>query len=1061
MQCITVRRLALSCTLAVLLALAASVVPVAAANAASPGWSGVVTRNYQYDFGSSRGTGSYNARFDGSLTPEGYSAGTTTASLFAAVYSDTCQAFTTTTATGAGGDKLSVSLGSGETGTYTLATTGVLVNGMSTHCLGTAEFSDLMNVGNDIDEDEAAGTTSDSNNLDGTHDSTMNGVPVHVTWHLTRDPDSDHDGIPDASDNCPGAPNSDQADANHDGVGDACDDKPPACSNHMDDDGDGKVDFPADPGCTSAADTSEPDSPACSDGVDNDGDARTDFPADPGCVSSDDANEADPAVCSNSVDDDGDGAVDYPADAGCTSPLDDDEANCTAAPLINVPIGAAVARGCFKNEGGGIYSSGEFARIAGFDLLAGKGHVIVLNTGTRRLSSRNGIVLLGVHGKGIFPAGLLPAVPKSGEWNVKVSDSGSQWTLMGLPVQGELKITPAGAKSTSEATVEVKRLSRDGMFALPKGKATVAMTLSNEKGLVKAVASLAEVQLLPKGWGKVAEISIENAKLVYNAIPEGDLWNGGLTLKFGVDPPKIKKLKALSLKGSARILNGRLAGLGAGFQVFPEQKFGPRIGLTGAEVAAAWAPQFAWRGQLVGGLGITKKKTGAIQLGVTGDFGIGRHVNPGCGDTDELTMQTGAKFTGDLVKSSPVDDTEGWKLSVAAEGVLCTFFGEYVSSADLKLGAKLYAPDEMYADAKAKKPLVTYDGKVAVWFDGHYVDWSGTGTLSLPHLHDISSRFALSEVGVAACGKIGWVEAGFGYHFASDDIGVLFHGCSVGDYKSQGKLSSVGDGAETTSVPAALPFVAWEVAGRTGAPVVTVTGPRGQHFDLPAGQDQATRTDQVVAVPVPALKRTWIFVRRPTAGRWRIAPRTGTTALAGVAQAKGLPEPRVSAVIRRRGAARVMTFHVRKLAGQRVRFSERSGKAGHVLAETTRSAGKVRFTPLRTGGRKHVVVADVLQSSMPRRQLAVARFTVRPARRLSPPRRLRVRRAKGTIRVRWAPVRHSVGYVVSLRGQQHFASLMRVKRARVTFPHIPDGRVTVTVAAVDQSDTVGREALRH
>lgn len=36
-------------------------------------------------------------------------------------------------------------------------------------------------------------------------------------------PDSDNDGLSDADDNCPFAPNNDQADSNRDGVGDACD----------------------------------------------------------------------------------------------------------------------------------------------------------------------------------------------------------------------------------------------------------------------------------------------------------------------------------------------------------------------------------------------------------------------------------------------------------------------------------------------------------------------------------------------------------------------------------------------------------------------------------------------------------------------------------------------------------------------------------------------------------------------------------------------------------------------------------------------------------------------
>ncbi|MGZ8794045.1 MAG: CAP domain-containing protein [Gaiellaceae bacterium] len=115
-----------------------------------------------------------------------------------------------------------------------------------------------------------------------------------------------------------------------------------ACSNGADDDGDGKTDYPADPGCTSNTDTNEynaapapPPSYACSNGADDDGDGKTDYPADPGCTSNTDTNEYNATAppppttyaCSNGKDDDFDGKIDYPADPGCTSATDTNEYN--------------------------------------------------------------------------------------------------------------------------------------------------------------------------------------------------------------------------------------------------------------------------------------------------------------------------------------------------------------------------------------------------------------------------------------------------------------------------------------------------------------------------------------------------------------------------------------------------------------------------------------------------------------------------------------------------------------------------------------------------------------
>lgn len=85
-------------------------------------------------------------------------------------------------------------------------------------------------------------------------------------------PDQDGDFIPDVDDNCPASPNLSQADADGDGLGDACD---AACSDGLDNDGDGALDHPVDPGCRLPSSRSE--SPACNDGIDNDGETGIDF----------------------------------------------------------------------------------------------------------------------------------------------------------------------------------------------------------------------------------------------------------------------------------------------------------------------------------------------------------------------------------------------------------------------------------------------------------------------------------------------------------------------------------------------------------------------------------------------------------------------------------------------------------------------------------------------------------------------------------------------------------------------------------------------------------------
>ncbi|MEZ4467563.1 MAG: hypothetical protein R3F43_24750, partial [bacterium] len=108
---------------------------------------------------------------------------------------------------------------------------------------------------------------------------------------------------------------------------------PPVCSNGIDDDDDGRTDFPLDPGCQYAADpdeTSPAFPPQCANGRDDDQDGRADFPDDPGCRFAADTleeNQGDiPPRCADGVDNDLDGAIDL-RDLGCLEPEDDDESD--------------------------------------------------------------------------------------------------------------------------------------------------------------------------------------------------------------------------------------------------------------------------------------------------------------------------------------------------------------------------------------------------------------------------------------------------------------------------------------------------------------------------------------------------------------------------------------------------------------------------------------------------------------------------------------------------------------------------------------------------------------
>jgi len=102
------------------------------------------------------------------------------------------------------------------------------------------------------------------------------------------------------------------------------------CDDGLDNDGDGRADFPDDPGCS---DPSDPDEKSellpCDDGVDNDGDGLIDWPDDPGCFELIFAEE-DPA-CDDDLDNDGDGLIDW--DGGSSG--GDPDPQCVDKPWLN------------------------------------------------------------------------------------------------------------------------------------------------------------------------------------------------------------------------------------------------------------------------------------------------------------------------------------------------------------------------------------------------------------------------------------------------------------------------------------------------------------------------------------------------------------------------------------------------------------------------------------------------------------------------------------------------------------------------------------------------------
>lgn len=100
---------------------------------------------------------------------------------------------------------------------------------------------------------------------------------------------------------------------------------PKKCSNGVDDDNDGLVDYPNDPGCSGSQDNTETNSAlVCDNSIDetNDADTLADYRlsgGDAGCTSPTDNNERD-GLCDDLSDNDGDAKIDFTNVNGTADP---------------------------------------------------------------------------------------------------------------------------------------------------------------------------------------------------------------------------------------------------------------------------------------------------------------------------------------------------------------------------------------------------------------------------------------------------------------------------------------------------------------------------------------------------------------------------------------------------------------------------------------------------------------------------------------------------------------------------------------------------------------------
>jgi hypothetical protein len=372
-------------------------------------------------------------------------------------------------------------------------------------------------------------------------------------------------------------------------------------------------------------------------------------------------------------------------------------------------------------------------------------------------------------------------------------------------------------------------------------------------------------------------------------------------------------------------------------------------------------------------------------------------------------------------------------------------------------------------DLEAARARLAIEGGLDIPAGAFYA--AGQADLELFGFEVFGVDTIVSNEGMAACntipGTIG-LKATFEYRWGGDpgfDLDIEC-GFDISEYKPAAFGSAAAaahdrahksQGPGGFTLPRGLRSAVVRLDGAGGAPGFVLGGPKGLRIAAEPGVPLRGRGFQVLAVP----NRNQAFVRlaAPRAGRYTLTGAAGPP-ISAASVARGLPMPSVRGSVRRgRDGARVLSYRLRPIDGQRVTFVEEGRGVRNILASARRPRGRVRFTPASGPRGRRTVFAIVEQGGMPRARLRIARYSAPGYTRPGRPRRLRLHRRGGRLVVTWRRGRDAARHVVSwaLRDGRRQARVTR--RRRLVIGGVPgiDGG-TIKVAGLRRDNVAGPAA---
>jgi hypothetical protein len=701
----------------------------------------------------------------------------------------------------------------------------------------------------------------------------------------------------------------------------------------------------------------------------------------------------------------------------------------------DVTVGLAVAKGCFTETaaGSGVFTTDQQAWVGGFEIQPRPGGKLVVDTHAPAVGEDGAGVDIVFAGFNVpLPVSLLPVTQATGTISLGQAGTLSK-LLLDLPLKGSVTVAWAdgGTSSSFDAEIDIEALTkavgklvslRPGESVNKAGGKLSAKLVNGQGAVINSLdVKIDELNVIPSKLKVMRTLGLRNLLLRLETKNGKPLWTG----QAGISLPLTRG--ALDITGRVFVFDGSLAGGGLSVDGIAKPIGGTPLVLQKIEGDLLFAPDFG------------------INVGVGATFGP--RVNGAALQTIDGSMKSGPLASGCTSGDDPS------QMSFESElNPLKALTSVGLAKAKVSGTSCIYVSANPAVEVTASAAIdflnaaVAYTGTQTGFVSTHGMNLEGSVLLSLPAVPRLRGLAIISTRGISACADLGFFLGGFGYRWGDSAPGT-FANCDLSPFRvtATARAAAVG-GTRSVAVPAGLPVAGFAATSPSGAPRVRVSGPGGVSVSSPVG-GKALRSARAVVLPDAANRTTYVFVKRPHAGRWRIAGLGGAT-LSRVSLARGLPKPRVTARVSGKGARRVLRYSVAPLPGQQVRFTERGAGVAHELGRARGRRGRIAFRATVTGNRRRTIVAEVIQNGLPRADLTVARFSAPARPRLTGP-KVRPKRTKTALALSWKPVAGATSYLVEVRSGTTVLQRLLTRKRSVTFKGTPaTGTLTVTVRAL-------------